>query len=402
MNLGAQAVGEPVDHVPLAEAVDFAHDRPNRWPDDIPFLGMNELPDSALYADCWRLLTRPEIKSGVPVRNGDLLVAKITPCFENGKQGIVRDLPDEWGYATTEVHRLRARSHVDIGYVAYWLRRSDTRKRLADAMEGTTGRQRLPRAALEKELIGLPSLDEQRRIVRILSTIQQCRDATHAVTDAARTLIAALSTRCFADLDGVSTRLGDIADVKGGKRLPKGHPFADNTTQFPYIRIVDFLNGSVDVANLKYLSSEDHQAIQRYVIRADDVYISIAGSVGLAGTVPQVLDGANLTENAARIVIRDSTIVTNRFVYWYLASEFGQAEIRLRATRTSQPKLALGRIADIPITIPPIKQQEVVVSRLDTAQARLIANQRLVDALEVTFASTLTTLFRGCDRDPRL
>jgi type I restriction enzyme S subunit len=53
-------------------------------------------------------------------------------------------------------------------------------------------------------------------------------------------------------------KLGDIAEVKGGKRLPKGHSLLDTPTRFPYIRIVDFINMSVDVKNLKYLSLETH------------------------------------------------------------------------------------------------------------------------------------------------
>lgn len=104
--------------------------------------------------------------------------------------------------------------------------------------------------------------------------------------------------------DWCATRLGEVVDIKGGKRLPRGRPFADRATPFPYLRVTDFRGRSVDKANLKFLTATDHQLLKRYTISCDDVYISIAGTIGLVGTVPPELDGAHLTENAAKLVIR--------------------------------------------------------------------------------------------------
>src|SRR5690606_708246 len=90
-------------------------------------------------------------------------------------------------------------------------------------------------------------------------------------------------------------RLGEVADIKGGKRLPKGHKLSDRPTPYPYIRVVDFKDGSVDKTNLKYLTPQDYENIKQYTISSRDVYISIAGTIGLVGIVPPELDGANLT-----------------------------------------------------------------------------------------------------------
>src|SRR5690242_6368525 len=70
---------------------------------EIPFMPMESLPADGLYADKWSLRKRDEVRSGVFVREGDILIAKITPCLENGKLGIVRGTPRGWGYASTEV-----------------------------------------------------------------------------------------------------------------------------------------------------------------------------------------------------------------------------------------------------------------------------------------------------------
>ena len=99
-------------------------------------------------------------------------------------------------------------------------------------------------------------------------------------------------------------RLGDIVNVKGGKRLPKGASFASAVTQHPYLRIVDFANGQVRIGDLRYLSDEVHEAIKQYTINKNDVYLSIAGTIGSAGVIPDELDGANLTENAAKLVLK--------------------------------------------------------------------------------------------------
>lgn len=107
--------------------------------------------------------------------------------------------------------------------------------------------------------------------------------------------------------DWLLVRLGDVCTVKGGKRLPAGTDFAKSVTPFPYIRVVDFSNGTVRTDALKYLEAHTQKQIERYIISRDNLYISIAGSIGIVGVVPDELDGANLTENAARLIILDNT-----------------------------------------------------------------------------------------------
>ena len=97
------------------------------------------------------------------------------------------------------------------------------------------------------------------------------------------------------------TTIETVAEVKGGKRLPKGKKLLDEPTDHPYIRVTDFENASVNTQSLKYLDDETYDAIKNYTISDKDLYISIAGTIGLVGTIPKNLSGANLTENAAKI-----------------------------------------------------------------------------------------------------
>ena len=143
-------------------------------------------------------------------------------------------------------------------------------------------------------------------------------------------------------------RLGAVASVKGGKRLPKGELLKTEATPHPYIRVRDIgPNRRLSVNDgFEYVSRAVQQQIQRYTVRAGDVIISIVGSIGLLAVIDLSLDGANLTENCAKIVDLDS--VDGDFLYYYLSSDLGQDEIRKRTVGAVQAKLPLKNIADIP------------------------------------------------------
>lgn len=179
--------------------------------------------------------------------------------------------------------------------------------------------------------------------------------------------------------------VGSVARVKGGKRLPKGEKFADGLTPYPYIRVTDFTEFGVDTSNLKYLRPETQAAIKCYTISTRDVYISIAGSIGLTGVIPPELEGANLTENAAKLVLTNRNVEA-RFLMYFLGSEVAQKEIRSQTVKNAQPKLALARIASLTIPIPAIDEQRQIVAVLDALdKKRRLARRK---------HTTLTDLFR--------
>ena len=97
------------------------------------------------------------------------------------------------------------------------------------------------------------------------------------------------------------SRLRNIAQVKGGKRIPKGMGFSPDKTAHAYIRVSDMKNHSINLNDLKYITDEVHSKIKNYIISKNDLYITIAGTIGVAGAVPDELDGMNLTENAAKV-----------------------------------------------------------------------------------------------------
>lgn len=148
--------------------------------------------------------------------------------------------------------------------------------------------------------------------------------------------------------------IGDICEVKGGKRLPKGCNLLDYETEYPYLRVTDVTNGYINIEQIKYIDYDTRSKISNYIIRYEDIYISIAGTIGVVGTIYKSLDGASLTENMARIIVNDSNIFRN-YIRLYLQSKQGQNNIKSRMVGSTQPKLPLYGIRAIPIIIPPNK-----------------------------------------------
>lgn len=193
-------------------------------------------------------------------------------------------------------------------------------------------------------------------------------------------------------------RIGDFADVKGGKRMPAGTALTSKKTSHPYLRIVDFKDGAIDASDLLYVPESVFPQISRYVISSEDIYISIVGTVGLVGSVPISLNGANLTENAAKICSIDSAKVNSRYLTYYLRSEAGQRAINSLTVGSTQPKLALFRIEQIEIPVPSLNVQHEIAATLGALDDRIT----LLRETNVTLEAIAQALFKSwfVDFDP--
>lgn len=139
--------------------------------DEIPFIPMDMIADDKIKVEIYEQRKRRDISSGTYFENGDLLVAKITPSFENGKQAIV-EIDKNFGYATTEVIPIKDKAGIsDKLYLFYYLLKPEIRAVLAGKMEGSTGRQRLSKAVLSEQMIPFPKYNEQKQIAEIFSKI---------------------------------------------------------------------------------------------------------------------------------------------------------------------------------------------------------------------------------------
>ena len=136
----------------------------------VTFLGMEDISvDGNIISQ--KLIKRDEIRAGLTAfAKNDVLVAKITPCFENGKGACLDTLSTEFGYGSTEFHVLRSRSTACNRYIFYHTQSESFRKKLELEMVGTAGQKRVSLNAIERYLLPVRhSLAEQTAIAAVLS-----------------------------------------------------------------------------------------------------------------------------------------------------------------------------------------------------------------------------------------
>ena len=183
-------------------------------------------------------------------------------------------------------------------------------------------------------------------------------------------------------------RLGEICEIKGGKRVRNGYKLLRTPTEHIYIRVTDMKNGSISNNDIHYIDEKMFEAIKQYTISKNDLYITIAGTIGEVGEVPELFDGANLTENAAKFVFNNE-LFSRSWLRNILSSKHSQLQFLDKTKKvTAQPKLALTRIATTLIPLPPLSEQKRIVAEIEkqltkTKQLKehIINNQQATEQL---------------------
>ena len=192
------------------------------------------------------------------------------------------------------------------------------------------------------------------------------------------------------------SRIRDIASVKGGKRVPKGMSFSSCRTSHAYIRVTDMKNHSVNTDDLKYITEEVFLQIKNYTISKDDLYVTIAGTIGVTGEVPAELDGMNLTENAVKVT---DIQINKAFLCLVLQSEFVQQQFQDKTHQVAMPKLALERILSTLIPVCSITVQSGIVSKFGEVDSliNLIGEEKevLTEAISMAKSKILDLAIRG-------
>jgi len=253
--------------------------------------------------------------------------------------------------------------------------------------------------------VNIPSLPEQKRIVNILNgifeKIVKSKENAEKNLQNARELFESYSQSIFENSgdEWEKKTLSEIADIKGGKRVPKGYRLRTQPTDYPYIRVADFNDyGSINLNNIHYISENVFKQIKNYTISSNDLYISIAGTIGKTGIIPKELEGANLTENACKLVFKEN--IDPKFVYYFTKTPNFLVQTGLNTRVTAMPKLALRRLSNIRLNIPKsLSEQKCIVIKFDaisaeTKKLEAIYQQKL-DDLEELKKSILQKAFKG-------
>ena len=179
--------------------------------------------------------------------------------------------------------------------------------------------------------------------------------------------------------DWKKCKLGEVVNVKGGKRLPAGHVLVQNVTNHPYLRVRDLTQRFPLKDNFEYITEDTFSHISRYIVKENDVVLSIVGSIGLVALINKNLNNISLTENAVRLF---STQVYPLFLYYYLLSPFGQAEIAKNTVGAVQAKLPIYGIQNINISLPSMEEQKRIAQILGALDDKIELLQKQNKTLE--------------------
>ena len=180
-----------------------------------------------------------------------------------------------------------------------------------------------------------------------------------------------------------AVKLSSLVEIKGGKRLPKGYYYSDETTDFRYLRVDNIKNfGQINWHETKFISQEIYEILKRYKIEKDDVIISIAGTVGKIACIDKNIENVILTENCAKLQIKDKTKILPKYLEILLGLPTSIKQIQLGFIQTTIPKLGLDKIEQIKLpSIPPIKKQLEIIAGVEKALEQKHRNEITAEKL---------------------
>ena len=215
-----------------------------------------------------------EYKGGSKFRNGDTIMARITPCLENGKTAYISSLnQNELAFGSTEFIVLRHIEGItDSKYIYYLTISPQIREIAIKSMVGSSGRQRVQQSMLENYEILLPSLDKQREIATILSSLDDKIELNRRINDNLEQQAQALFNHYVIehpDLLG-DYRIGNLTDLA----MQKFRPQVDECG-IPVLKIKELGQGSTDSSS--DMCSEN--IANEYKVYDGDVIFSWSGTL---------------------------------------------------------------------------------------------------------------------------
>lgn len=354
--------------------------------DEVSFAPMEDLGIGVKYLQPRRTRRLDDVSGSYTYfADGDVLLAKITPCFENGKLGVARGLTNGVGFGSSEYIVLRPEPALDAEFLYYYLARPIFLEEGARTMMGAVGHKRVTKEFVESYLIPVPPLPEQKRIVAILD--QAFEGIAIAKTNAennlqnTRTLFASHVQSVFNRNGNGWTKktLNQISQNLDSKRVPitKSDRKPGDYRYYGASGVVDYVEG--------------------YIFDGDTLLVSEDGANLLARSTPIAfsVSGKYWVNNHAHI-LKFESIATQRCVEFYLES----IPLDSYITGAAQPKLNQQALNSIPLSIPDtIEEQQRVVDEIEalsqkTERLEAIYQQKC-NALDDLKNSLLHRAFNG-------
>lgn len=399
----------------VAESFDFTS-KPrglylSRNGDEVPFFPMDQIPLGRIHVSDFTPKPLSELGSGTYVENGDLMVAKITPSFENGKQAIV-DIASDFAYATTEVIPMRGKKgESDTLFLFFYLLHPEVRSDLAGKMEGSTGRQRLSKTVLGDRLIPLPPLSEQKKIAHILSTAQRAIEAQERIIQTTTELKKALMHKLFTE--GLrhepqkQTEIGPIPEswevvpleqiaesFQYGTSVKCGYDIKGK----PVLRIPNVVGRAVDISDLKFGKPKPNEIGNLRLQSGDLLFVRTNGvkeNAGRCSLFEDEIEDCYFASYLIRVRL-DPRRLNPSFLNEYSRTEVGTSFLSGKAIRTADGKFNInsGTLKTMLVPVPAIDEQEEIARALaliDTKSSSARAKQSALQDLFRTLLHDLMT-----------
>ena len=246
-------------------------------------------------------------------------------------------------------------------YLFYWLKMNQTN---VFAMQKGAGVPHVHGKDIANFIIPIPSLAEQQRIVGILDTFTASIDSLKEQIAQRRKQYEYYRDQLL-DLEGKEgvemKTLGEISTFSQGIQVPlENQSLANKEGYFRFLRIIDFTQGNeppryVPISDKRYWISSDEIAIVRY---------------GTPGFVCRGLEGI-LANNMFKVIIKDKGLLGNSFLSSLLKSKIFQTPIKQKSSGGALQAISFGLIKDISVPVPPLQEQQRIVSILDTFEASI-------------------------------
>jgi type I restriction enzyme, S subunit len=370
--------------------------------DRVAFIPMAAVDAEAATMDDSASRPYSEVKKGyTSFLDGDVLVAKITPCFENGKI-VQAQLALRIGFGSTEFHVVRPHpDEADARYVLHFLRQQTIRLEGERKMTGSAGQRRVPEHFLAGLRIPLPSLSEQRRIATVLDKAEALRAKRRAALAKLDTLTQAIFLDMFGDPASnpkgwPMAVVADVADVQGGLQVTtarKSHPL-----EVPYIRVANVFRGVLDLREIKTIRATEGEITRTLLVKDDLLVVEGHGN-------PDEIGRAALWDGSVPSCIHQNHLIRVRFDHGrvvplyaseYLNSPGGRRHlVREGKTTSGLNTISVSQVRGTPLAVPPMDLQHAFDKRLTQLGGLRASQNRSRDELNLLFSSLQHRAFRG-------
>jgi type I restriction enzyme M protein len=322
--------------------------------------------------------------------NNDVLLAKVTPCFENGKAGIARGLLNGVGFGSSEFYVLRSSAQVLPEWVYFCVMHPLFRDAAVAQMTGTGGLQRVPRDYVENFLIPLPPLDVQREIVAEIEGYQKVIDGARAVLDNYRPHIpiqpgwpsAAFINAPF-----------EIIDGDRGANYPSKEDFSPEGYCL-FLNTKNVRSNGFKFDELEFISAEKDSALRKGKLKRGDVLLTTRGTIGNTALYDDSVEFEHIRINSGMLIFRpDPEKVSSSYLFYFFQSENFRAQREAIISGAAQPQLPIRSLNEATIPLPPLNMQQAIVAEIEAEYSLVAANRELAARFEKKIQATLARVW---------